>query len=224
MIVAGLDCSGEDLLLGLAVDQRVIGTRRVSAQRRHAELLPGEFITFIQLYGYSPAEIDGYAVISGPGSYTGLRVGAACVMGLATPANLPVATLTSFEFLSREYADPDKPLGILIPCRGNLYYWRMFAAQQSAAPPVEIRTAEEIAAMISGAMRIVGPHLQELEKASVQRGSDIEFHQSPASSAGGRLALWGEEKIAAGDIIDRRDWRLDYGPTPGFRKWSKPTH
>lgn len=222
MIVVGLDCSGDDFLVGLADERQIVDAWRIAAHRRHAELLPGEIIHRLEQKGYSEADLGGLAIISGPGSYTGLRVGAATVMGLAAAAELPVAALTSFEFLWRENAIPNAPLGCLIPCRGELFYWCIFPPGESAPGPVQVATAAEILQSIGESLRIAGPRLAEMEKLLPDFPVEIELLPSPAPDAGGRLARWGLEKIMAGEIIDWDNWQLNYGPAPGFRRWSKP--
>ncbi len=223
MIVVGLDCSGDDFLLGLVVDNRIAGSWRIAARRRHAELLPGEIFRRLEQNGCIPTDIGGFSIISGPGSYTGLRVGAATVMGLAAVSNLPVAALSSFEFLWREHAVPDKPLGCIIPCRGELYYWCVFPPGGDSFDSVRLLTALEIIQSLAVPTRITGPRLVEIEKLLPESPVAIELHPSPTPDAGGRLALWGYEKIRAGETIDWGNWQLDYGPLPGFRRWSKPT-
>ncbi len=47
--------------------------------------------------------IELLAIATGPGSYTGIRVGAAAVLGLAFPRNLPIVSFSSLEgFISHE--------------------------------------------------------------------------------------------------------------------------
>jgi|GEM_PF-3882303 len=221
MIVVGLDCSGDDLLVGLAADRQIVGSRRISAHRRHAELLPGEILTLLSAYGYDLADVEGYAITSGPGSYTGLRVGASVVMGLAAARDLPVAALTSFELMFREYAHPEKPLGCLIPCRGDLYFWCVLAPGAWTTPSMEVCTLPEIAESLNSPMLIVGPRLDEMGRVVEGHKYPPELLIYPAPGAGGRLALWGSRKIADGRLIGGFGWQLNYGPTPGFRRWSK---
>ena len=51
--------------------------------RSHAERLPGELAALLARHGCTTNDVDRYAVASGPGSFTGLRVGIATVQGLA---------------------------------------------------------------------------------------------------------------------------------------------
>ena len=50
--------------------------------------------------GLELAEIDGFAVTTGPGTFTGIRVGLATCLGLAAPGRLPVAGVLTLEALA----------------------------------------------------------------------------------------------------------------------------
>ena len=62
----------------------------------HGERLPGAVIHFLARHGRRPADVDCFAVVSGPGSFTGTRVGIAAIQGLALATGkrvIPVPTL-----------------------------------------------------------------------------------------------------------------------------------
>jgi tRNA threonylcarbamoyladenosine biosynthesis protein TsaB len=53
------------------------------ATRSHAERLPIDLLTALDACGLSSSDIDVFAIASGPGSFTGLRIGIATLQGLA---------------------------------------------------------------------------------------------------------------------------------------------
>jgi tRNA threonylcarbamoyladenosine biosynthesis protein TsaB len=83
MRVLALDTTTRDGSAALVVDDRAIDERRGDPARTHAERLPGELITLVSDHGITFADIDLFAVASGPGSFTGLRIGIATIQGLA---------------------------------------------------------------------------------------------------------------------------------------------
>ena len=222
MKIVALDCSGDDLLIGLAVDGQIAGSWQITARRRHSELLPGQIDACLAEHNLTVIDIDGYAIVSGPGSYAGLRVAAATIMGLASTQNLPVAAFPTFEFLRRLYQVDDRPLGCVIPCRGDMFYWTIFETGETDHPPVEIRTLAEIDSVLDRPFRLVGPHISVLEELPSSGKYEHELLTTPPPDAAGKLAIWGEQEISSGRIVDPNALRLDYGPAPGFRKWSKP--
>lgn len=67
----------------------------------HASRLPGELMVLLEGAGVSLSEIDVYAVATGPGSFTGLRVGIATMQGLAFAAGKPLVGVSAFDALVR---------------------------------------------------------------------------------------------------------------------------
>jgi tRNA threonylcarbamoyl adenosine modification protein YeaZ len=73
--------------------------------------------------GLEFAEIDGFAVTTGPGTFTGIRVGLATCLGLAAPRRLPVAGVLTLEALAAMGCDDGAAW--IAPCidarRGQVY-------------------------------------------------------------------------------------------------------
>lgn len=70
------------------------------ASRDHAERLPGDLAALLQHQGVSLQTIDAFAVATGPGSFTGLRVGIATMQGLAVATGKPLFGVSAFDALA----------------------------------------------------------------------------------------------------------------------------
>jgi tRNA threonylcarbamoyladenosine biosynthesis protein TsaB len=64
-----------------------------------AELVP-RIASLLSKHGYSLKQIDGFVVASGPGSFTGLRIGLAAIKGLAEVLGKPIAAVSLLEALA----------------------------------------------------------------------------------------------------------------------------
>lgn len=99
--------------------------RRGSGQRRHAREVLSLVDAVLDDSGLSLAALSAIAVINGPGSFTGLRIGATVAQGLAFSAGLPVIPVSSLELLAA--AAPVEPLPSEVLCMlgarpGEYYY------------------------------------------------------------------------------------------------------
>src|ERR1043165_9629792 len=89
--ILSLDTTTREGSAAIVEGGRVIEVRRGDGSRSHAERLPAELIALLDAYGRSFADVDVFAVASGPGSFTGLRIGIATIQGLALTCGKRVA-------------------------------------------------------------------------------------------------------------------------------------
>jgi tRNA threonylcarbamoyladenosine biosynthesis protein TsaB len=75
------------------------------AARTHAERLPGDLMAAIEQARLALPDVDVFAVATGPGSFTGLRVGIATMQGLALAASRPLVGVSALDALARAAAD-----------------------------------------------------------------------------------------------------------------------
>ena len=70
------------------------------SDRTHAERLPLEAVSFLAEHGLTLGDVDLFAVVAGPGSFTGIRVGVAAVQGLALASGRLVVSVPTLEALA----------------------------------------------------------------------------------------------------------------------------
>jgi tRNA threonylcarbamoyladenosine biosynthesis protein TsaB len=85
-----IDTSTTHASVALAKDGNVIGIKSNSNQRDHASFLQPAIHSLLQEANQTLKNLDAIAVTSGPGSYTGLRVGFASAKGLAYALDIPL--------------------------------------------------------------------------------------------------------------------------------------
>src|SRR3989442_5688326 len=83
MRVLALDTTTRAGSAAMVEDDRVVDERGGDAARTHAERLPAEILALLDAHDRTLADVDLFAVASGPGSFTGLRIGIATIQGLA---------------------------------------------------------------------------------------------------------------------------------------------
>ncbi len=113
-----LSCALVEVAPGLAPrvlassDERAPAT---GAQGGHSARLPNALLELLAAHGRTLADVDGWAVGIGPGSFTGLRIGLATLKGLAYAGRRPIVGASSLAAMALAAA-PGAPEGaVLVP-------------------------------------------------------------------------------------------------------------
>ena len=103
MLILGIDTSGKSGGVTLAeaagADVRVMGSSPIAGGTFSAQLVP-TVAALLQESHRGIRQVDCFAVVSGPGSFTGLRVGLSAVKGLAEVVEKPIVTVSLLEALA----------------------------------------------------------------------------------------------------------------------------
>jgi tRNA threonylcarbamoyl adenosine modification protein YeaZ len=101
VLILALDTTTRAGSCALWRDGIVLDERPGRTDRTHAERLPGELADLLDAHGLQPGDVDLYAVASGPGSFTGMRVGIATIQALALVHQRLVVPVTALEALGQ---------------------------------------------------------------------------------------------------------------------------
>ena len=103
MLILGIDTSGRSGGMTLAEgDQqtfRALESSSIAGGTFSAQLVP-TLAALLEKQQFTPADIGCFAVASGPGSFTGLRVGLSAVKGLVEVLGTPIAAVSLLEALA----------------------------------------------------------------------------------------------------------------------------
>ena len=97
--ILALDTGSPVVSVALARGGAVVAERSVAIERSSARLL-AMVREVLEEEGIEMAGLGGIAVLRGPGSFTGVRIGLATVLGFHQALGIPVATPTSFQALA----------------------------------------------------------------------------------------------------------------------------
>ena len=100
MRVLALDTTTRAGSAALVEDDRIVEEREGDPSRTHGLRLPAEVLRVLDGRGIGIADVDVFAVASGPGSFTGLRIGIATMQGLAIVRRRRVAGISALGALA----------------------------------------------------------------------------------------------------------------------------
>jgi tRNA threonylcarbamoyladenosine biosynthesis protein TsaB len=141
MKVLALDTTTRAGSAALVADDRIVDERSGDGTRTHALRLPDELLALADANGWPLSAIDLYAVASGPGSFTGLRIGIATIQGLALVHGRRVAAIPVLDALAHAVTD-GLPEGALIGAVMDAHRGDVFAALYRVAAPATSQLAE----------------------------------------------------------------------------------
>lgn len=145
---AGVDCSaavfdsGSGQVLAAVTD--MIG-------KGHAERLMAVIDEALAKAGRLLSDIQRIAVVTGPGSFTGIRVGVAAARGLSLSLGAECVGVTTLETLARSNRErhPSAPLLVAMDAKRGELYVQAFSADDSAMTQPAAMTPEEAADLAS---------------------------------------------------------------------------
>jgi tRNA threonylcarbamoyladenosine biosynthesis protein TsaB len=97
MLVLALDTTTRQGSVGLARDGEVVAAYAGDAAITHGVRLPGDVMRVLDAHRLRVADVDLFAVASGPGSFTGLRIGIATMQGFALANGKPLVVISALE-------------------------------------------------------------------------------------------------------------------------------
>ena len=174
-------------------DLEVIGQIEL-AGRTYSATLVSAIAELLQAAGVKLGDLDGIIVVNGPGSFTGVRVGASAAKGLAQGREIPVVALSRLEVLSRKSKTPSAALDAH---RGEVY----LRLERTGAAPIELLAGpEELAAIDPAPVRVAV--CDEGAAATLSAAwPDTQLIQTPAPLAADALRP-GEARLIAGGAVD----------------------
>jgi len=136
VVVIALDTSHARGGVALAVDGRPAGERKL-AQTSHLVDLAGAADALLRAAGLGARGVSRVAVVSGPGSFTGLRVGLAWAKGLCAGTGAEMVTMGSLELIARAEAGAGLVCTMIDARRDEVYGALFRAAGPGGHAPVE---------------------------------------------------------------------------------------
>jgi tRNA threonylcarbamoyladenosine biosynthesis protein TsaB len=145
-LLLSLETSTTVCSVALHENEVLLATAEVHREQSHASKLAVLIEEVVRWADVKVSDIKGVAVSSGPGSYTGLRIGASTAKGLCYALSVPLVAVGTLEILAAQINQVNTTGARVCPmidARRMEVYCQLFDAQNTALQPVEAKIIDE---------------------------------------------------------------------------------
>ena len=221
MILLAADTSGQNGSIALArVDPayETLDVVPLVGGTFSAQLVP-QIAALLSRHGFGKQDIGAFVVASGPGSFTGLRVGLAAIKALAEALDKPIVAVSLLEVLAVAGQVSGRVASALNAGRGEVYVGEYEVDGDTAGLMAELLLPVEDFLKTSRSWTVV---TEDQSLAEVARGAGLKVRKvdPPRSDAVGRV---GWKKLQAGNTISAENLEANYIRRSDAEIFSKKT-
>jgi tRNA threonylcarbamoyladenosine biosynthesis protein TsaB len=195
-VCLAIDTSTEQAGLALGVGDRVVVRSWAAGRTQTTSVLPAIDELFAEA-GVAPGDVSSVVVATGPGTFTGLRVGMSIAKGIVLARHIPLVGVPTLEISAAGVPD-NADLVALLPAGRGRVVWQRFGPHADTAP--HNSTLDELIAALESMpeVLVVG------ELAEAHQGRVASVH--PSVRWGYRdpsvLIRLGQERLERGEVDD----------------------
>jgi tRNA threonylcarbamoyladenosine biosynthesis protein TsaB len=211
MLILGIETSTRTGSVAVVSDDCVIAQYSLNIELTHSERLMKTVDRVLKDTGLAFTDLEGYAVATGPGSFTGLRIGISTVKGLAFATGKPVAAVPTLQALAWNLPFAGYPVCPLLDARKKEVYAALYKPDDPfplLMMPETVISLGQLAAGITGTTVFTGEgsliYRAEIEKLFSTRAlfaPRAASLPSAASVAEIGLAMLSDGKKADPDLL-----------------------
>jgi tRNA threonylcarbamoyladenosine biosynthesis protein TsaB len=209
MLILGVDTSGPNGSIALVRfgtgSPQVLEVVPIEGGTFSAQLVP-QISGLLAEHGLTKQGIDGFAVVSGPGSFTGLRVGLAAIKGLAEILQKPIAAISRLEAIALTAGNQGNFTAALDAGRGEIYLgeYQVDGTRASVIAQELLSTSEFVERVRD--TTVVTPDTKITEFAATWNISILRIEPPRADTIAGP----GFEKIQGGETVSPENLDANY--------------
>ena len=200
MKVLAVDSSGLVASVALVTEEGMVAEYTMNHKKTHSQTLMPMLDEIVRMAEQELSDIDAIATAAGPGSFTGLRIGAAMVKGLGLALNKPVIGVPTVDALAYNLYDTKAVICPMMDARRKQVYTGLYEFKEHKLAVIEEQMAigvEEILEKINVLGREViflGDGVPVYEE-MIQQGCKVSYSIAPPhlsrqrAGAVGSLAL-----------------------------------
>ena len=128
MRILALDSTATPASAAVAEDGKLLGEFFINTRQTHSQTLLPMAESVLRYTETKVGDIGLFAVSAGPGSFTGVRIGVACVKGLAMPQDIPCAGVSTLEAMAYNLLHLDATICAVMDARCSQVYNAVFTS------------------------------------------------------------------------------------------------
>lgn len=226
MPVLGIEAATPVASVGVAVENGILAERMVNNKRHHSVNLLPMVRDVLNDAEVEPGRLRGIAVSSGPGSFTGLRIGMAVAKTLAQVWDLPVVGISTLETLAKPLAGHRNLICPILNARKNEVYAAVYLTTQNGLECLAGPEALGINKLVIYLTRLQERHSENGELGITFLGDGVPLYKDELNSSLGAKVnyassvLWfprgavtahlGRERIIAGKGVGPLSLQPEY--------------
>ncbi|WBB38285.1 tRNA (adenosine(37)-N6)-threonylcarbamoyltransferase complex dimerization subunit type 1 TsaB [Parvimonas micra] len=204
MKILAIDTSTTHSSCSVMEDNNIVGDFSINQSMSHNEILLVMVDEVLKKLNIDIEDIDLFVAVTGPGSFTGIRIGVTVVKALAMALNKPIVAVNTLEALSFGVFSDKKKIP-LIDARGERVYYGVYEGinNKNIVAPA-LLTIDELLEEFSdkGEFVFVGDCVN-LYKDRILENKNFEITPACLNSCISRNAcVIGKQKFESGDISD----------------------
>ena len=141
MKILAIESSGLVASAALATEDTLLAEYTVNFKKTHSQTLLPMVEEIVQMVGIQLSELDAIAVSSGPGSFTGLRIGSATAKGLGLALKKPIVPVPTTQGIAANLYGADGIICPLMDARRNQVYTGLYRYNKDGFVVVEDQMA-----------------------------------------------------------------------------------
>jgi tRNA threonylcarbamoyladenosine biosynthesis protein TsaB len=180
MIVLGIDTSTPQASVALCRDASLLEEVNFRLEDHHSRQLLPIIDWMLTSTGLKIGEVDLFAVATGPGGFTGLRIGIATALGLAAGNRKPTVGVSTLEMIAYPFTQVRTPVAALMDAKRGQVYFQIFLAD----PTLELKP------LIPATAAFPNQLVDFINEKTYLVGGGAEAHRSALAEALGENALF----------------------------------